>query len=253
MHRSLLLLILLLLAGINKNAYSQQIARPVYVLVHGAWGGSWAFKQVDSLLTAKGCTVYRPSLTGQGERVHLAAPTVGLDTHIKDVVNMLLYEALTNVILVGHSYGGMVVTGVADSLPQRIKQLVYLDAFVPDNGESALTLLGSDSTWFTKMIVNGFAIPAWVPKGKMPPKDVPHAAKTFSDKIVLKNDLRLNIPTTYILTVEKGKKEEDDDFTSQAVKAKQKGWPILQLASDHNPQWSAPEALVDMLFNIANK
>lgn len=253
MYKNLLLSLLLVSAGMAQKANPQNTTKPIYVIVHGAWGGSWAFKQVDSLLTAKGCTVYRPSLTGQGERVHLAAPTVGLDTHIKDVINMILYEALNHVILVGHSYGGMVVTGVADSLPQRIKQLVYLDAFVPDNGESALTLLGSDSTWFTKMIVNGFAIPAWVPKGKMPPKDVPHAAKTFSDKIVLKNDWRLKIPTTYVLTVEKGKKAEADDFASQAVKAKQKGWPILEFASDHNPQWSAPEALVDMLFNIAKK
>lgn len=83
---------------------------PVYVIVHGAWGGSWAFKEVDQLLTATGSTVYRPSLTGQGERVHLANESIGLETHIMDVVNIILFEELDNIILVGHSYGGMVVT-----------------------------------------------------------------------------------------------------------------------------------------------
>src|SRR3954465_9291699 len=111
MNRSIFFKALLLFFLTSQlSAYSQTASKPVYVIVHGAWGGGWAFKKVDSLLTAKGCIVYRPTLTGQGERAHLASPEVGLKTHIQDVVNTILYEKLENVILVGHSYGGMVVT-----------------------------------------------------------------------------------------------------------------------------------------------
>ncbi|WP_301927787.1 alpha/beta fold hydrolase [Ferruginibacter sp.] len=232
---------------------AQSSAKPVYVIVHGAWGGSWAFKKVDSLLTEKGAVVYRPSLTGQGERVHLATTSVGLDTHIRDVVNMILYEDLHDVILVGHSYGGMVVTGVADSLPGRIKKLIYLDAFVPENGESVSSIQGSRADGIKKMVVNGFIVPPWVKAGQAPPKDVPHPYKTFTDAISLTNKERLKIPTAYILTVEKGKEAKDDDFAAQAERAKKKGWPILVLEADHNAQWSAPEALVDMLKKIGSE
>jgi pimeloyl-ACP methyl ester carboxylesterase len=117
--------------------------RPTIVIVHGAFGGAWAYRQVGALLRDKGYDVYRPQLTGQGERVHLARPDIGLGTHIEDVVNMILYEDLHDIILVGHSYGGMVITGVADRLPDRIKRLVYLDAFLPNDGESAKGLFGA--------------------------------------------------------------------------------------------------------------
>lgn len=242
-------MVLLIFLIVNCAAWSQQ-AKPTYVIVHGAWGGSWAFKKVDSLLTAKGNLVYRPSLTGQGERVHLATADVGLQTHINDVVNILLYEDLYDVILVGHSYGGMVITGVADSLPGRIRKLIYVDAFVPENGENAVTIRGSAVSGFAKASVNGFLIPSWVPEGKQPPKDVPHSYKTFTDKIVLKNPSRLKIPSSYILTVAKDSEAKHDDFASQAERAKTKGWPVFQLEADHNPQWSAPAAFVDLLLQI---
>ena len=123
-----------LLTALVGNIVNAQTPKPVYVIVHGAWGGGWAFKKVDSLMREKGCIVYRPTLTGQGEKVHLATTAVGLSTHINDVVNTILFEDLHDIILIGHSYGGMVVTGVADSLPGRIKKLIYLDAMVPENG-----------------------------------------------------------------------------------------------------------------------
>jgi pimeloyl-ACP methyl ester carboxylesterase len=254
MNRSIFLKTLLLFfLTSHLPAYSQTASKPVYVIVHGAWGGGWAFKRVDSLLREKGCIVYRPTLTGQGERAHLASPSIGLSTHIQDVVNMILYEDLHDVILVGHSYGGMVVTGVADSLPGRIKKLIYLDAFVPENGESVLTMAGDRFGWVMQMEKNGFIVPSWVAAGKLPPKDVPHSLKTFTDSIVLRNPSRLKIPTTYILTVAKGTLAKDDDFAAQAERAKRKGWPILQLEADHNAQWSAPEALVEMLESIRKK
>jgi pimeloyl-ACP methyl ester carboxylesterase len=197
--------------------------------------------------------VYRPTLTGQGERAHLASASVGLDTHINDIVNLILYEDLHDIILVGHSYGGMVVTGVADSLPGRIKKLIYLDAFLPENGESVFTIPDNRIGWAKSLEKDGFMVPPWVKPGTLPPADVPHSFKTFTDSIVLKNPLRKKISTTYILTVVKGKRPEDDDFFPQAARAKKYGWPVLQLEADHNAQWSAPKALVEMLIKAGKQ
>jgi pimeloyl-ACP methyl ester carboxylesterase len=106
------------------------------VLVHGGGHGGWCYQPVARLLRAEGHEVYTPTLTGLGERSHLLTAEVDLSLHIADVVNVLHYEDLTDVILVGHSYGGMVITGVADRVPLRIGQLVYLDGAIPANGES---------------------------------------------------------------------------------------------------------------------
>jgi pimeloyl-ACP methyl ester carboxylesterase len=222
------------------------------VIVHGAWGGSWAFRRVESLLREKGDNVYRPQLTGLGERVHLATPDIGLSTHINDVVNMILFEDLHDVILVGHSYGGMVITGVADRVPDRIRRLVYLDAFAPNDGESVMSLRSTRGPdWLTPMIKGDYIVPPWVKPDQPPPKDVPQPLKTFTEPLVLKNKSARQIPATYILTVEKGHKPEDDDFAPQAARAKERGWTVWQLEADHNAQWSAPEALVEMLDRAA--
>ncbi len=252
--RKLFFSFLLFAAGLFQYHHSQAQVKPVFVIVHGAWGGSWAFKKIDSLMTEKGAIVYRPSLTGMGERSHLSDPGIRLQTHIYDVVNMILFEDLHDVILVGHSYGGMVITGVADSLPDRIKRIIYLDAFVPSDGESVLGMLAPPGDEFIKKMIQGdFIIPAWLKPGTPLPHDVPQPLKTFSDSIVLKNRAK-NISTVYILTVEKGKSAKDDDFAWQAARANKKGWTILQLEADHNPQWSAPEPdLVSGLKSISNK
>jgi pimeloyl-ACP methyl ester carboxylesterase len=109
-----------------------------HVLVHGAWGGSYGFRKVRPLLWQAGHEVFTPSLTGIGERSHLTSPQVTLTTHITDVVNTVLYEDLTDIVLLGFSYGGMVVTGALDHIADRVKHLVYLDAFVPADGESVI-------------------------------------------------------------------------------------------------------------------
>jgi pimeloyl-ACP methyl ester carboxylesterase len=106
-----------------------------FVLVHGAWHGSWCWKRVRRLLQAAGHEVFTPTLTGLGERSHLLSPQVDLATHIDDVVNLLVWEELNDVVLCGHSYGGCVISAVADRVPERIAALVYLDAFVLENAE----------------------------------------------------------------------------------------------------------------------
>jgi pimeloyl-ACP methyl ester carboxylesterase len=247
--------ILLLTSALITTAHAQPTKsnpapKPTIVIVHGAWGGSWAWRKVDSMLREKGFNVYRPQLTGLGERVHLSRPDIGLSTHIDDVVNTILFEDLHDIILVGHSYGGMVITGVADRVPDRIRRLVYLDAFVPNDGESAMTLVGSHADWLKNMIKGDYIVPGWVKPDQPPPKDVPQPVKTFTETIVLKNKAGFKVPASYILTVEAGKEPKDDDFWPQSQRAKERGWPVLQLSADHNAQWSAPEALVEMLSGI---
>ena len=107
----------------------------IFVLVHGAWHGGWCWRKLGPHLTAAGHEVHTPTLTGLGDRVHLNRPDVDLDTHIEDIIAMMEFEDLHDVILVGHSYAGMVISGVAAKAPDRLSQVVYLDAFLPDNGK----------------------------------------------------------------------------------------------------------------------
>jgi pimeloyl-ACP methyl ester carboxylesterase len=111
-----------------------------FVLVHGAWIGGWCWRPNAQALRKAGHEVFTPTLTGLGERSHLMSPSINLDTHIADIVNVIKHEELSDVVLVGHSYGGMVVTGVADTLADKIRSLVYLDAFVPESGQALVDL-----------------------------------------------------------------------------------------------------------------
>ena len=111
-----------------------------FVLVHGAWIGGWCWRPNAQALRKAGHEVFTPTLTGLGERSHLMNPGINLDTHIADIVNVFKHEELSDVVLVGHSYGGMVVTGVADALADKIRSLVYLDAFVPESGQALVDL-----------------------------------------------------------------------------------------------------------------
>lgn len=111
-----------------------------FVLVHGAWHGAWCWRRVRERLATKGHNVHVPTLTGLADRSHLLSASVNLSTHVTDVVNLIRWEELNDIVLCGHSYGGMVVTGVADQMPARIAVLAYLDAYVPENGQSMADL-----------------------------------------------------------------------------------------------------------------
>ncbi len=113
-----------------------------FVLVHGGGHGGWCYQRVARILRGSGHEVYAPTLTGLGERAHLLSKDVDLDLHVRDVVELLFYEDLRDVILVGHSYGGMVITGVADRASDRIGRIVYLDAANPVNGQSLVDVAG---------------------------------------------------------------------------------------------------------------
>ena len=226
--------------------------RTVIVFVHGAWAGGWHFTKVEPLLEEAGFKVYRPTMTGLGERLHLAREDVGLSTHIEDIVNMLEFEKLEDVVLVGHSYGGMVISGVADRVPHRIGKLIYMDAIVPEDGESVMDLAGGAIESMAEAGAGGAEpwqlVPLWVEPGKLPPVDVPQSMLTFTEPIVLDNQDALSIPTAFILTVEEGK--DSDNFDFFADRARERGWEVVTMQGGHNPQWFQPHVLVETLLDV---
>jgi len=220
-----------------------------YVLVHGAWGGGWDWLAVDSMLTSHGHKVVRVTLTGLGERHHLASPNIGLDTHIEDVVNAILWDNLHDVVLIGHSYGGMVITGVADRVPDRIKRLVYLDALLPDSGESVMSIPDTGRAHFVASITrDGYTVPVWVQDTTVIPRDVPMSLKTFTDTLRLVNPARLKVPSTYILTYEP--QITPDPFQMFADRAAARGWTVMKMVSDHLPERTHRAELVTLLEKV---
>lgn len=242
-------------------AHAQQggarIARPAaaaphttYVLVHGAWGGGWDWQAVDSALTARGHRVHRVTLTGLGERMHLATPEVGLATHVLDVVNTLRFERLTDVVLVGHSYGGMVITGAADQVPERIRRLVYIDAFLPDSGESVASITGPVGAVMASRVKHGM-LDLRAPGDTLRiPGDVPHPYRTFTDTLHLMNPKRAALPATYVLTIDPGQ-TDDPVFSPHAARAKAKGYTLITMTADHTPERSAVPELTTHLHGAA--
>jgi pimeloyl-ACP methyl ester carboxylesterase len=150
----------------NTSGKGLMVAR--FLLVHGGWEAGWVWRTVEDHLRAEGHEVFRPTLTGLGERSHLLTPAVDLETHITDILNLIKWEKLRNVTLVGHSYGGMVVTGVADRVHDRVGSLIYLDAFIPKEGRSLLDLLPSERAAITLKLAqengDGWRVPVAVPE-----------------------------------------------------------------------------------------
>lgn len=222
------------------------------VFVHGAWGGGWQYTKVQPLLEEAGHTIYRPTMTGLGERVHLGGPDVGLSTHIEDIVKIFEFEDLDEVVLVGHSYGGMVIAGVADRVPGRIARLVYFDAILPENGESVQSLFGDALDSMATAGAGGAEpwqlVPRWVEEGELPPVDVPQPLLTFTEPIVLDNLEAAHLPAVFLLTIEAGK--EVDDFDVFADRARDRGWQVVEMEGSHNPHWYQPEAFVKVFLDI---
>src|SRR5262249_49574993 len=159
-----------------------------YVLLHAAWAGGWQWRTVAAHLRAAGHEVFTPTFTGLGERAHLASPEVGLETHIQDVLGVLAYEDLHAVVLVGYSYSEMVSTAVAERVPERIAQLVYVDAFVPQDGQSLNDIIGSQlQAYFTRVARSrgdGWRIPHDPPGAPRTPRMTDQPLKTGEQPVV---------------------------------------------------------------------
>lgn len=223
-----------------------------FVVAHGAWSSAWAWKKMHPLMAARGHRLVTPTYTGLGERAHLARPDIDLDTHITDVVNVLVYEDLRDVILVGHSYGGMVATGVADRARDRIAQLIYLDAFVPDDGQSLLDLTGQSPEQARASAEDGWRVPPNPSPPDTPQEDLPwiaerrmhHPLGTLEQPLVLQGG-PLTLPRHYILCT------RSEAFRRYAQKAQAAGWPAYEIDSSHNPHITMPEGLAELLERIA--
>ncbi|MEZ4617340.1 MAG: alpha/beta fold hydrolase [Caldilineaceae bacterium] len=226
------------------------------VLVHGAWHGGWCWRKLVPLLRAAGHELFAPTLTGLGERAHLLNPQVGLDTHIDDIAALLEYEDLHNVILVGHSYGGMVITGVAERAASRLAGLVYLDAFVPQDGQSLLdTLPDGGATVRAQAAAVGESWKVPVPVGTFGVTDesdiqwltarlTPQPLKSFTEPVRLTTQAARTLPRTYILC----RQDQTTIFDIHAEQAKQVGWNVHELRTGHDAMISVPQELVELLI-----
>jgi pimeloyl-ACP methyl ester carboxylesterase len=230
------------------------------VLVHGAWLGGWSWQRVRPLLTEAGCDVFTPTLTGLGDRAHLIEVGIDLDLHIQDIVALLECEDLRDVILVGHSYGGMVITGVADRIPRRLAELVYLDAFVPADGQSLLDLsppeLVAQFREQASMLGGGWRIPPlplarW---GINRPADLdwlsrrlgPQPLRTFDQRLRLSKQSGDGVQRSYIRCAGYPAFERFGERVRE-----EQGWRYRELSCSHLPMITHPQELARALLELS--
>jgi pimeloyl-ACP methyl ester carboxylesterase len=230
-----------------------------YVLVHGAWGGAHGWRKLRPLLWAKGHQVFSPSLTGQGERSHLVSPQVNLTTHVTDVVNCIHYEDLSDIVLVGHSYGGMVVTGVVEKMGERVRHLVYLDAFLPEDGQSLSDLAGGaawrdSSDWLVAPM--GPAAPVENEKEEdrwVRLRRVPQPRGTLDEKVRLSRPLEsFPFSRTYIKATADARGDPPHPFWRAADRVRNHpAWRYEELPTTHSIQMTMPAELAAILLSLA--
>ena len=248
--KSVILICLLALPVITVSAGHNDRSQATFVLVHGATGGGWDWRTMESILVERGHKVHRVTLTGLGERAHLSSPKINLTTHIMDVVNTVIYDELDEIILVGHSYGGIVVTGVMNSIPKKVKHAVFLDAAVPNHGMSIKDLWTDDRDLKIK---DGVVYFPWLITNSKPPHDVPQSLATLTEPVSFDDDQAIQLPATYVAFVSDPTIREIREKTDPSWKnAKARGWPIHILQSDHNAQRSHPVELADLLEQIVS-
>ena len=225
-----------------------------FVLVHGAWHGAWCWQKMLPSLWSKGHRAFAVTLTGVGERAHLMSPTIKLATHIEDVAAVIETEELTRVVLVGHSYAGLLITAVADRYAQRIVRLVYVDAIVPHSGESWSSTHDESARQARRAVIarDGVMAPPpalafgltgadaeWVDR-----RQRPHPGGVYEDVLQFDEARVAGLSRTFV------------DCTSPALPAIEKsrqrarsepGWKVVEIATGHDPMISAPAQLLDIL------
>jgi pimeloyl-ACP methyl ester carboxylesterase len=235
-----------------------------YVLVVGAGGSSWHWRRVERLLRDAGSDVVAPTPTGLGERAHLATPEVVLDTHVADVVGVIGYEDLRDVVLVGWSYGGMVVAGVADRVPERLAHVVHLDAYAPLDGQSAADQqppafraaheeLLRAGTWL-RPTPTAAALASYVDRGQLTEEELravvarlrPHPIKANLDRVRLSNPAADAVPRTYVYC----RQNSGDAWRAEQMRSRP-GWSYRELDADHLAPLTHPRQVADLLLELA--
>jgi pimeloyl-ACP methyl ester carboxylesterase len=240
-------------------ARAQAGARNTFVLVHGAWHGGWCWRRVADLLQQRGHKVFTPTMTGLGERSHLVEAKVNLATHVTDIVNVIKWEKLNDIVLVGHSYGGVIISGVAEEMREAIGSIVFLDAFVPESGDS----LAAKASQPVRE-----SIAAAVEKGEAVMKPVsaavfrvneddrawvdamctPHPIATLTDKITLTGARERIARKAYIRA--KGYPSGPFDAGQERLKANAE-WRVYELPCGHDAMIDMPEQLTEILLEVA--
>lgn len=234
-----------------------------FVMVHGAFQGAWVYARLARMLRKEGHDVYTPTLTGQGERSHLADRAINLDTHIQDIVNVLIFENLEDVVLCGHSYGGMVITGVVNQLPERVRSLVFIDAYVPADGESLADVQGEGAAaaWALAVRQTGGMIPplqaslfnvneadaAWVDA-----MSGPQPLGTFIQAVRggVESEASSGMDRTFIFATANG----GDWFVSTHLRLKDHpDWQVHEVDCGHNIMLDRPEELTTLLNAVADR
>ncbi|HEX5367939.1 MAG TPA: alpha/beta fold hydrolase [Dehalococcoidia bacterium] len=227
-----------------------------YVLVHGAWAGAWVWHDVRPLIWRAGFEVYTPSLSGQSERIHIGGPHINLTTHIEDVKKLIEFEDLSDVVLVGHSYGGMVITGLADLIPQRLKHVVFLDAFMPKDGESVMDI----ASGFEYTVEDGWRLvrlPA-TPAANATPSPIQrifgHPVGTMQERVHLSVPLeQRDFALTYIKATQppRGEPGSQEAFWTALERAEASPrWQTVGMDTTHNIQITMPNELGEILLKM---
>ncbi len=234
-----------------------------FVLVHGAWHGGWCWSRVAARLRAAGHAVFTPTLTGLGERSHLLNSGISLQTFVDDIVNVLVWEDLNDVVLVGHSFAGLVITGVADAVPERLRQLVYLDAFILESGVSTFDTLPVEIVAKLHAAAQNTsgAAPALPPPkprtlGLFEPDDIafvegrltPHPLRSYETALQLRHPVGNGLPCSYLSCANPLFAAVD---ASRNWARTRPGWRWEDLDAGHAAMVSAPGPLTEALLRAA--
>jgi pimeloyl-ACP methyl ester carboxylesterase len=232
-----------------------------FVLLHGAWHGGWCWSRVASVLREEGHTVFSPTFTGVSDRAHVLSRGVGLKTHISDVTSLIDAEGLDDVVLVGHSYAGMVIAGVAEARPDALRVRVHLDAFVPVDGEAAIDLLPAIVAQHYHGAVAGPGFGWLIPPRSLgvlgvseqadldwlTPRLTPQPWATYADRIAL-TDAEASVPGAFIECVDWMRV-----FQSQGERARSRGWQVDEISTGHEAMVTAPTQLAALLAVVGGR
>ena len=242
----------------STNAQAQTNAK-TFVLVHGAWHGGWCWRRVSDLLEKKGHKVFSPTMTGLGERSHLIGGKIDLATHVTDIVNVVKWENLNDIVLVGHSYGGAVISGVAEQMREAIGSIVFLDAFLPESGDSLATKASQPvREAIAGLVEKRESVMKPVPAAvfRVNEKDrawvdamcTPHPLATLTDKITITGARDRIAKKAYIRA--KGYPSVPFDGVYDQLKGNN-AWRVYELPCGHDVMVDMPDRLTEILLEVA--